>query len=165
MDAGMSSGSKKIIAVIGGFPCSPEEARLAEIVGRELAKKRVILICGGEGGVMEAACKGARSEDGVTIGILPGESRQAANAYVSIPIVTGIGSARNIIIIKSAQAVIAIGGGYGTLTELGFALKFNVPVIGLNTWSLSRENQSDNSIFLTEDPVVAAELAIELAAN
>jgi len=161
----MSDSNKKIIAVIGGFPCSPEEGRLAEIVGRELAKKGAILICGGEGGVMEAACKGARSEGGLTIGVLPGESRQTTNAYVSIPIVTGIGSARNMIIIKSAQAVVAIGGGYGTLTEIAFALKFNVPIIGLNTWSLSRGNQSDNSIFLTEDPVAAAELAIELATN
>lgn len=161
----MSDGNKKIIAVIGGFPCSPEEATLAEIVGRELAKKGAVLICGGEGGVMGAACKGARSEGGLTIGVLPGESRQTANAYVSIPIVTGIGSARNMIIIKSAQSVIAIGGGYGTLIEIAFALKFNVPIIGLNTWSLSRDNQSDNSIFLTEDPVAAAELAMELATN
>jgi uncharacterized protein (TIGR00725 family) len=161
----MTNDSKKFIAVIGGFPCSPEEARMAEIVGRELAKKGATLICGGEGGVMEAACKGARAAGGTTIGILPGESRVTANSYVSIPIITGLGSARNIIIIKSVQAVIAIGGGYGTLTEIGFALKVNVPIIGLNTWSLYRDNQADNSIILTEDPVAAVELAIELAAS
>jgi len=161
----MSDSNKKIIAVIGGFPCSPEEGRLAEIVGRELAKKGAILICGGEGGVMEAACKGAQSAGGITIGILPGDGRQTANPYVSVPIVTGLGAARNIVIIKSAQAVIAIGGGYGTLSEIGFALKVNVPIIGLNTWSLSRNNQTDNSIILTEDPAAAAELAIELAAG
>jgi uncharacterized protein (TIGR00725 family) len=161
----MNENSHKIIAVIGGFPCSTEEAGKAEIVGRVLAKRGAILICGGEGGVMEAACKGAQSEGGITIGILPGDGRQTANPYVSIPIVTGLGSARNIIIIKSAQAVIAIGGGYGTLTEIGFALKVNIPVIGLNTWSLSRDNQVDNSIVLTKDPAAAAELAIELAAG
>ncbi len=161
----MSKNSKKFIAVIGGFPCSPEEARIAEIVGRELARKGAILICGGEGGVMEAACKGAQSEGGITIGVLPGDTRQTANPYVLVPIVTGIGSARNIIIIKSAQAVIAIGGGYGTLSEIGFALKNNIPIIGLNTWSLSRNNQPDNTIILTEDPLDAADLAIELAAN
>ena len=159
----MRDNTKIFIAVIGGFPCSREEGQMAEIVGRELAKKGAILICGGEGGVMEAACKGAQSAGGITLGILPGDSRQTANPYVSIPIVTGLGSARNIIVIKSAQAVIAIGGGYGTLTEIGFALKVNVPVIGLNTWSLSRNNQSDNSIIHAEDPVAAAELAIELA--
>jgi hypothetical protein len=159
----MKDGRRKLIAVIGGFPCSPEEFRMAEIVGRELAKMGAVLICGGEGGVMEAACKGARAAGGTTVGILPGENRGSANPYVSIPVVTGFGSGRNIIIIKSAQAVIAIGGGYGTLTEIGFALKANIPVIGLNTWSLSRNNQMDNSVIVTEDPVAAAELAIELA--
>ncbi len=161
----MSNNNKKFIAVIGGFPCSPEESQMAEIVGRELARKSAILICGGEGGVMEAACKGAQSEGGITIGVLPGNSRQTANPYVLIPIVTGIGEARNIIIIKSAQAVIAIGGGYGTLSEIGFALKANIPIIGLNTWSLSRNNQLDDSLILTKDPVAAADLAIELAGN
>ena len=138
---------------------------MAEAVGRELARQGAILICGGEGGVMEAACKGAQAEGGITIGILPGDSRRTANPYVLIPIVTGIGSARNIIVVKSAQAVIAIGGGYGTLSEISFALKNNIPVIGLNTWAFSRNNQSDNSVILTEDPVAAANLAIELAAT
>ena len=151
------------VAVIGGAVCSVEEARFAEEVGRRLAQGGAVLICGGEGGVMEAACKGARAAGGTTVGILPGENRGSANPYVSILVVTGFGSGRNIIIIKSAQAVIAIGGGYGTLTEIGFALKANIPVIGLNTWSLSRNNQMDNSVIVTEDPVAAAELAIELA--
>jgi uncharacterized protein (TIGR00725 family) len=161
----MNKNSKKFIAVIGGFPCSPEEAKMAEIVGRELARKGAILVCGGEGGVMEAVCKGAQSEGGTTVGVLPGDSRRTANPYVSIPIVTGIGAARNIIIIKSAKAVIAIGGGYGTLSEIGFALKLKVPVIAVNTWSFSRNNQRDNSLILTEDPVAAAELAFDLATD
>ena len=101
---------KKFIAVIGGGEPSTEEAQMAEEVGRELARRDAILICGGLGGVMEAACRGAQSEGGLTIGILPGESRQAANRYVQIPIVTGIGYARNLAVVKSAQAVIAIGG-------------------------------------------------------
>jgi uncharacterized protein (TIGR00725 family) len=159
----MNKNSKKFIAVIGGFPCSAEEARMAETVGRELARQGAILICGGEGGVMESACKGAQSEGGITIGILPGDRRRTANPYVMIPIVTGIGSARNIIVVKSAQAVIAIGGGYGTLSEISFALKNSLPVIGLNTWALSRNNQTDNSIILAEDPIAAVNLAIELA--
>ncbi len=161
----MKEKTKKFISVIGGYPCSPEEAKMAEQVGRELARQGAVLICGGEGGVMESACKGARAEGGITIGVLPGDNRRSANPYVMVPIVTGIGSARNIIVVKSAQAVIAIGGGYGTLSEISFALKNGIPVIGLNTWTLSRNNQPDNSIILTEDPEAAANLARELAVN
>jgi uncharacterized protein (TIGR00725 family) len=159
----MAKSKGTFVAVIGGFPCSNEEAKTAETVGRELAKNGAIVICGGEGGVMESVCKGARSEGGITIGILPGDSNKAANPYVMIPIVTGLGSARNIIVVKSAQAVIAIGGGYGTLSEISFALKNGISVIGLNTWSFSRNNQIDSSIIMAEDAVTAAILAIELA--
>lgn len=157
--------NKKFIAVIGGNQPASEEARLAEAVGCELAKQGAILICGGLGGVMEAACKGASSEGGVTIGILPGDSRQAANPYVQIPIVTGIGYARNIAVVKSAQAVIAIGGSYGTLTEISHALQSGIPVIGLNTWSLSRNGQQDNSITIVQSPTEAVNKALELAIN
>jgi len=124
-----------------------------------------ILVCGGLGGVMEAACKGAQSEGGVTIGILPGENRQAANPYVQIPIVTGIGYARNVAVVKSAQAVIAIGGSYGTLSEIGHALRSGIPVIGLNTWSLSRNGQQDNSIILAQNPTEAVNKALNLTTN
>ena len=114
---------------------------------------------------MEAACKGAQSEGGVTIGILPGESRQAANPYVQIPIVTGIGYARNIAVVKSAQAVIAIGGNYGTLSEISHALQSGIPVIGLNTWSLSRNGRQDNSIILAQNPTEAVNKALNLTRN
>ena len=154
---------KRFIAVIGGGQCSSEEARLAEEVGRELAKKGATLVCGGLGGVMEAACKGAFSEGGVTIGILPGESRRAANSYVQIPIVTGIGYARNVAVVKSSQAVIAIGGIYGTLSEIGHALQSGIPVIGLNTWSLSRNGQPDDSIIVAQSPAEAVDKALKLA--
>ncbi len=156
---------KRFIAVIGGGQCSPQEAQLAEEVGRELAMRGAILVCGGLGGVMEAACKGAQSEGGVTIGILPGESRQAANPYVQIPIVTGIGYARNIAVVKSAQAVIAIGGNYGTLSEISHALQSGIPVIGLNTWSLSRNGRQDNSIILAQNPTEAVNKALNLTTN
>jgi len=99
----------RFIAVIGGGDCSPQEAELAEEVGRELARHGAILVCGGLGGIMEAACKGANSQGGTTIGVLPGNNSEAANPYVQIPIVTGLGEARNVIVVKSAQAVIAIG--------------------------------------------------------
>ncbi|MFB0559163.1 MAG: TIGR00725 family protein [Dehalococcoidales bacterium] len=156
----MPAKKKMFIAVIGGGECSPQEAEMAEAVGRELARQGAILVCGGLGGVMEAACKGASSEGGVTIGILPGDNYQAANPYVQIPIVTGIGYARNVAVVKSARAVIAIGGSYGTLSEISHALQSNIPVIGLNTWSLSRNGQPDNSIIPAQNPTEAVNKAL-----
>jgi len=153
---------KKFIAVIGGSQCSKEEARLAEEVGRQLARRGAILVCGGLGGIMKAACKGASSEGGTTIGILPGDNRQAANPYVQIPVVTGLGEARNVIVVKSVQAVIAIGGSYGTLSEISYALKSGIPVIGLNTWSLSRNGRQDNSIIPVQSPIEAVDKALDL---
>ena len=158
-----SSDRKLIIAVIGGGQCSFEEALLAEAVGRELARRGVILVCGGLGGVMEAACRGAAIESGVTVGILPTDDPDSANQYVHIPIASGLGQARNVAVVKSAKAVIAIGGDYGTLTEIAFALKSGIPVVGLNTWSMSRNGQEDKSIILAEDAVNAVEKAISLA--
>ena len=156
---------KRFIAVIGGSDCTPEEARLAEEVGRGLARNGAVLICGGLGGIMEAACKGASAEGGLTVGILPGGSRQTANPYVNIPIVTNLGEARNIIVVKSAEAIIAIGGGYGTLSELGHALRNGTPVIGLNTWSLSRNERPDNSIVPACNPADAVKKALSAINN
>lgn len=161
----MSEKRKKIIAVIGGGQPSPEEAKLAEEIGRQLAKQGAILVCGGLGGIMEAACRGASSEGGVTIGILPGDSAEAANPYVQIPIVTGMGLARNISVVKSAQVVIAVGGSYGTLSEIAHARQSGIPVIGLNTWSLSRNNQPDNSIIPAQNPTEAVNKALDLIKN
>lgn len=159
----MPMSNKKLIAVIGGRQPVAEDARLAEEVGRELGKRGAILVCGGMGGVMEAACRGAQSQGGLTIGILPGETRQTANPCVDIPIVTGMGSGRNVIVARSAQAIIAIGGSYGTLTEIGYALQNNIPVVGLNTWSLSREGVADSSIIVAKSAKDAVEIALELA--
>ena len=161
----MAITNNKFIAVIGGKRCSSQEARLAEEVGRELAKRGATIVCGGMGGVMEAACRGAQSEGGVTIGILPGENRQVANPYVQIPIVTGMGYARNVAVVKSAQAVIAISGSYGTLSEIAHALQSGIPVIGLNTWSLSRNGQPDDSIIPAQNSVEAVDIALSLAIN
>lgn len=157
--------SNKLVAVIGGSKCSSPEAQAAESIGRELARQGATLVCGGLGGVMEAACKGARAEGGLTIGILPGDSRQAANPYVQIPIVTNLGEARNVIVVKSAQAVIAVGGSYGTLSEISHALQNKIPVIGLNTWSLSRNGQADSSIILAQNPTEAVDKALKLAVS
>ncbi len=154
-----------IIAVIGAGQPSPEEAKLAEEIGRELARHGVALICGGLGGTMEAACRGASSEGGITIGILPGDNNMTANPYVQIPIVTGMGYARNVIVVKSAQAVIAVGGSYGTLSEIAHALQNGIPVIGLNTWSLSRKGIEDKSIITANNPHDAVETTLKLAAE
>jgi len=154
--------NNKFIAVIGGSQASRKEIKLAEEIGCELAKKGAILVCGGLGGIMEAACRGASSEGGITIGILPGENRREANSYVQIPIVTGMGYARNVAVVKSAQAVIAIGGSYGTLSELGHALQSGIPVIGLNTWSLSKNGKLNSSIIPAKNPAEAVEKALEL---
>jgi len=152
-----------IIAVIGNSSCSPEEAKLAESVGELLAQRGVAIICGGLGGVMEAVCRGAKSKGGLTVGILPGQDSSTANPWVDIPVVTGIGEARNLAVVKSAQAVIAIGGNYGTLSEIAYALKSGIPIIGLNTWSLSHNGREDDSIVRLQSAVEAVEEAISLA--
>jgi hypothetical protein len=110
---------------------------------------------------MEAACHGASEAGGLTIGILPGDSRRTANPYVTIPIVTGLGHARNLAVVKSGQAVIAIDGSYGTLSEIGHALQSGIPVIGLGTWSLSRQGRADNAIIPANSPKDAVDKAIE----
>ncbi len=149
--------SKKIIAVIGqGRDCTPELIQLAEEVGAGIAKRDAILICGGLGGIMEAASRGAKSAGGLTIGILPGTDKSEANAFIDIPIVTGMSVARNVIITRTADAVIAVGGFYGTLSEIAYSLAFDKPVIGLKTWEV------DENIRYTETAEEAVKLAIDL---
>ncbi len=156
-----------IIAVIGGSnPTNSEHVRLAEEVGRELAKRGVSLVCGGLSGIMEAACKGAKSAGGTTIGILPGRSSRDANSYVDIPIVTTMGFSRNVIVVHTGDAVIAIGGAFGTLSEIGHALGDGIPVVALNTWPLSRNGDGqpvDEAMIQASDPVDAVEKAITAA--
>lgn len=151
------------IAVIGGSQCTEEEAKLAGEVGKELAKRGAILVCGGLGGVMEAAARGAVIAGGKTIGILPSKQRKDANPYIQIPIVTNLGYARNVIVVLSAQAVIAVGGSYGTLSEIAHALQDGIPVIGLKTWSVSRNGAEDTAILPAYSPIEAVEKALTLA--
>jgi uncharacterized protein (TIGR00725 family) len=125
-----------IIGVIGGSACSKRVYDLAVEVGREIAQRGFPLICGGLGGVMEAACKGAKSAGGVTIGILPMSQTRDANPYVDYPIATGMGLARNIIIVHTASALIAVDGKYGTLSEVAYAAQLGVPLVGLSTWRI-----------------------------
>ena len=112
---------------------------------------------------MEAACRGAKAEGGTTVGILPGMDRQEANAYVDIPIVTGLGEARNAIVVRSADAVIAVSGGYGTLSEIGLALKMGRPVVGLGTWELCQQGQSVEGVVQVGTAAQAVAQALVLA--
>lgn len=140
-----------IISVIGGSEVTPDVDALAEAVGRELARRGAVVVCGGLTGVMQAVCRGAAAEGGLTIGILPGTDREEANPYVQVPIVTGLRWARNAIVALSGQAVIAIDGSYGTLSEIAFALQADIPVIGLQTWS-ARDPRSGTPV-----PIIPAE--------
>ena len=152
-----------LIAVVGGNEASPDNLRLAREVGRELARRGVVLVCGGYGGVMEAACKGAKEANGTTVGILSRSDTEGVNPYVDIPICTGMSYARNVIIIKSAASVIAVDGAYGTLSEIAHALGEDVPVIGLNTWHLVQDGKEDESIIRASDAVDAVEKALAAA--
>lgn len=126
-----------IIGVIGAASCSTGVSRTAYEVGRKIAEREDFLVCGGMGGVMEAACKGCKEAGGITIGILPGTNKEKhVNPYISIPIVTAMNHARNAIIIKTADLLVAIDGAYGTLSEIGLALACKKKVFGLNSWNI-----------------------------
>jgi hypothetical protein len=146
---------KVFIGVIGAGTCSKKIYNLAYEVGKYIAKAGAILVCGGLGGVMEGAAKGAKENKGVTVGILPGVDKTEANPYIDIPVVTGIGEARNLVVIRSSDAVIALPGQFGTLSELAFCLKMEKPVVGLTTWEIS------DKIIKTKDPQEAVEKALE----
>jgi uncharacterized protein (TIGR00725 family) len=122
------------VAVVGPGEASPQELLTAEEVGAALADLGAVVVTGGLGGVMEAASRGARSRRGRTLGILPGEDRDAANGWVEIAVATGLGELRNGLVVRAADALVAVGGGHGTLSEIGLALKLGRPVVGLGTW-------------------------------
>jgi uncharacterized protein (TIGR00725 family) len=140
---------KKIIAVIGGRRTAKPLLREAAEVGRLIAQRGAILLCGGLGGVMEAASKGAKSGGGITVGILPQNDSEDANSYIDIPLATGLGIGRNMIIARSADALIAIGGEYGTLSEIAFALQMGKPVVGIKTWDIKGIVIAKNAIDAT----------------
>ncbi len=156
-----------MISVIGSSKtATAKHLDLAEAVGRELASRGVMVVCGGLTGIMEAVCRGAKSAGGTTIGILPGHDASKANDYVDIPIVTGMGYSRNVIVVHSGRAVIAVGGAYGTLSEIGHALSENIPVVSLKSWPLSRNGDGesiDGVMIQASDPVDAVDKALAAA--
>jgi uncharacterized protein (TIGR00725 family) len=144
------------VAVVGPGDATPEEMDRAEEVGRLLAGGGAVVVCGGLGGVMEAVSRGARSAGGTVVGILPGSRRTDANQYVTVALPTGMGEMRNALIVRAVDAVIAVGGAYGTLSEIALALRTGVPVVGMGTWDL-------DDVIAVADPSAAVELARELA--
>jgi uncharacterized protein (TIGR00725 family) len=137
------------VAVIGASNATEWELATAEALGRSLGEAGCVLVCGGLGGVMNAAARGAESAGGVSIGILPGDDRDTASQHLTVAIASGFGEARNAIVARSADAVIAVGGEFGTLSEIALALKMGTPVIGVGTWELGRDD-------LDADPIVRA---------
>ena len=148
---------------MGGSECSARGLELARRVGQLVAERGGIVVCGGRGGVMEAAARGAKEAGGVTVGILPGASAEDANPFIDIPVVTELGNARNVVNVLTSQAVIAIEGGYGTLSEIALALRSGIPVVGLETWSIVPPGGGDAGLIEVRTPEEAVEAAFSRA--
>jgi uncharacterized protein (TIGR00725 family) len=147
------------VAVAGSGGAPPgAELEAAERVGQLLAERGAVVVCGALGGVMEAACRGAKGAGGVTLGILPGLDRGDANAHVDLAVATGLGEARNALVVRACDALIAVGGEWGTLSEIALALKAGKPVVGLGTWELPRPG-----VIAAPEPEAAVDLALTAA--
>ena len=151
------------VAVIGGGHADVAECDVAARLGRALAEAGAVVVCGGLGGIMEAACRGAHDGGGLSIGILPGSDRAGANAYVDVAVPTGMGEGRNVLVVRSADAVVAVGGEYGTLSEVALALQAGIPVIGLGTWELAKAGRPVEAVTRATSPEEAADLAVREA--
>ena len=151
------------VAVSGGGEADEEACRRAEELGRELAIRGAVVVTGGLGGAMEAACRGAKAAGGTTIGILPGDDRAEANAWVDVAVPTGLGEGRNALVVRAADAVVAVAGEFGTLSEIALALRLGRPVVGLGTWELHRDGRTVDAVVIATTPAEAAERAVALA--
>jgi uncharacterized protein (TIGR00725 family) len=146
---------ERYVAVIGPSEATAEELACAEQVGRLLAARGAVVVCGGLGGVMDAVSRGASGAGGTVLGILPGTNRADANEHVTVALTTGMGEMRNGLVVRAADAVVAVGGAYGTLSEIAFALRTGVPVVGIGTWDL-------DDVIDVADPGAAVDLVLEL---
>jgi len=151
------------VGVVGTGEPDPRTDGVAERIGRALAEARAVVVCGGLGGVMEAACRGAAEAGGITVGVLPGTDRDAANPWVSVAVPTGLGELRNGLVVRASDVLIAIGGEYGTLSEVAFALKLGLPVVGVGTWRLVRPDGTDDAGVVAVDENDAVPTALALA--
>jgi uncharacterized protein (TIGR00725 family) len=152
--------SAPYVAVAGPGRCDRDTSALAEAVGRELAVCGAVLVCGGLGGAMEAACRGAKGAGGTTIGLLPGASRSEGNRYLDVAIPTGMGEGRNVLVVRAADALIAVDGEFGTLSEIALALKLGRRVVGLDTWELARDGERVEAVLRARSPTEAVALAL-----
>ena len=135
----------------------------AETLGRRLAEAGAVVVCGGGPGVMEAVCRGAREVGGTTVGLLPGLDRNDGNPHLTVSLPTGLGQGRNLLLVRASDALVAVGGGFGTLSEVALALRTGVPVVGLATWSLALDSHPVDAFPVAEDADSAARLALEAA--
>ncbi len=156
----MTAKHTPVVSVIGASDCAQDQAVMAEEVGRLLGESGVVLVCGGRGGVMEAVCRGAHNAGGLTVGLLPGRSHEEGNPYLSLAIPTGLGHARNALVVQAGQVVIAIGGEYGTLSEIGLALKSGKKVVGLYSWQAQSSEGHEAEIMKAKSPQDAVSLAL-----
>lgn len=152
------------VGVIGSGVSHPELDDVAEAVGRAIAQAGAVVVCGGLGGVMEAACRGAVQAGGLTVGLLPGTDQHAANRWVTTAVPTGLGELRNGLVVRASDVLIAIGGEYGTLSEIGLGLKLGRPVVGVGTWTLVRPDGEADTAIVVASPDSAVEVALALAA-
>ena len=153
----------RYVAIVGAGDADAEAEQQAETVGRLVAEGGAVVVCGGLGGVMAAACRGAKSAGGTTVGLLPGLDRAAADPNVDLAIPTGLGEARNVLVVRAADVVVAVGGEYGTLSEIAFALKVGTPVVGLGTWELGRAGERVPAFLEAATAEEAAALALAAA--
>ena len=156
-------GGPPYVAVVGPNDATQTELDQAEAIGAGLARADAILVCGGLGGVMHAAARGSEKAGGVSIGILPGDDRDPGSPHLTVAISTGMGETRNAVIVRTVDAVIAISGEFGTLSEVAFALKLGKPVVGLGTWELSKAGRPVDAITRVETPEAAVEEALRAA--
>lgn len=153
----MQPNRKPVIAVVGANKCSKKLRDMAAEVGQYVAENGGVIVCGGLGGIMEGAARGAKQANGVTIGILPGDNAADANEFIDFVIPSGFGEARNILVVRTADAIIAFPGKYGTLTEMAFALQAGKPLVSVNAWNLG------DDVTQAETPQEAARMAMEMA--
>ena len=150
------------IAVVGAGEAGAELLATGEQVGARLAEAGALLVCGGLGGVMEAACRGAREAGGLTVGLLPGTDRRTANPFLDVAVPTGMGEMRNALVVRAGEAVIAVGGGFGTLAEIALALKARTPVVGISTCEGARTGRAIE-VERVESAAEAVDRALALA--
>ena len=151
------TGRKPVIAIIGAGKCSKKLYDIAAEIGRYVAENGGVVLCGGLGGIMEGAARGAKEAGGTTIGIIPSENKADANQFIDHVIPTGFGQARNVLVVRAADAIVALPGKFGTLSEMAFALVSGKPIISVQAWKLGEE------ILQVEDPIEAARIAMDLA--